>query len=126
MNLFHSIIVVFALLYASYSYTTVSCPVEYNGSKIVIYKKLIAYEKPQIMYQHSIQYCGIKEDVYSTQNETIHELLAAEPEKNVYSSIWGIYKEMGSVYVIHIMIGLCYMCTIMVIDQETREQQRYK
>jgi hypothetical protein len=125
MNLFHSIIVVFALLYASCSYTSVSCPIEYNGSKIVIYKKPTAYEKPQIMYQHSIQYCGIKEEIYSVQNETIHELLAAEPEKNAYSTIWGIYKELGPIYVIHIMIGLFYMCAIMVIDQETKDR-RYK
>jgi hypothetical protein len=125
MNLFHSIIVVFALLYASSSYTTVSCPIEYHGSKIVIYKKPTAYEKPQIMYQHRIQYCGIKEEIYSVQNETIHELLAAEPEKNAYSTIWGIYKDLGYVYIPHIIIGMCYSAAMIAVYQET-QNRRYK
>jgi hypothetical protein len=126
MNLFVSIIIGFVLLYASCSYTTVPCTVEYNGSKIVVYRKPIAYEKTQIMYQHNIQYCGIKEEIYSVQNETINQLLAAEPEKIVYSTIWGMYSTMEPIYVTHTIAGIFFVMIMTIINNEMQDKRYYK
>lgn len=78
------------------------------------------------MYQHTIQYCGMKQEIYSVQNETIDQLLAAEPERIVYSTMWGTYNTMEPIYVSHVMFVILGGLIMLAVHNEMKDKRYYK
>jgi len=118
MYYLHSTVAIIALLYASCSYTTLTCPVEHKESKLSIYEK-------QIMYENIIEFCGIEQNMYNIENKTFQKWLLQEPEKTAYRTMWGTVDNIGKVYALHIILFVLYIIIIAIIyDEQERERKK--
>ena len=109
----------YAALFVSCHSTTESCPVIHKSSQIMIRDHMITYD-------HVVEYCKVKETIYSVDSHMIQEWIKANPNKLVYHTLWGSYQweSMIGMYVIHVFLSIMGVGIWIIIEDDARRNRR--